>query len=174
MDKETSNIFFQNVKWFNEFFDGLKELYDKISIILEKEFELSEKSYYYYKPNDKPSIPSTYHLFLGGEEFKLNLAVLFNEDDIKNKKFLVEPSIIVSVHDEYFCIEVSSYVADLQDVKQIKEENNFISGILDWDTEVRFESFQVPLDLFLEYDDKIVKEEIVSKISEILEYRKIR
>jgi len=37
MEKELSERFFHNVKWFNDFFSDLKTLFDRISTIIEKE-----------------------------------------------------------------------------------------------------------------------------------------
>lgn len=172
MDEENIELFYKNVEWFNGFVDDLKTCFDKISTILENEFGYSEKSFYYYKPNEQPEIPSGYFLLLGGEKtYGIQLAFIFDKEEIINKNFFIEPSLIIILHncDNYKEHWVSWNIINNDYIKKIDNFDGIISGVLDWKTEVEFNAFQVPLDQFFEYKDEIVKEKIVSKIRGILE-----
>jgi hypothetical protein len=168
MEKEQAEIFFQNVKWFNNFFVDLKTLFDKISNIVEKEMEYSEKSFYYYKSNDRPSIPSTFFCYLGGEGKRgIQLVAVLNNDDVTNKTFAIkEPTLFVVLHncDNVTNGWVSLSILQGKDIKQIAEVNNVISGIIGMKPDVNFWLFKLPLDLFSEYEDKIVTDHIISPI----------
>jgi len=172
MEKELSERFFHNVKWFNDFFSDLKTLFDRISTIIEKELGYSEKSYYYYKPSDRPSIPSAYFVFLSGEgKLRLQLVAILHREYITNKKIMVnEPTIFVVLHNwkEYNNSWITWNILEGKNIKQINEDNDLISGILSWETEIVFHAFQIPLDLFSKYKDQTVKEQIVSRINEVL------
>lgn len=172
MDKVKSELFYETVKWFDDFFYDLKQLFDKISAILEKEFEFNNKSFYYYKPNEQPEIPAGYFLLLGGEKtFGIQITFIFAKEEIINKNFSIEPSLIIILHncDNYKEHWVSWNIINNKNITKINVNDGIISGVLGWETEVEFNAFQVPLDLFLKYEDEIVKEKIVSKIHGILE-----
>lgn len=170
MKKDIADNFFSSYEWWNNFFWDLKALFEKISTVIEREFGYSEKFFYYYKTRDNPSMPSAYYLGLAGEdEIKLQLAVILDKEYLTGNIIAAnEPIILATLHDyKDNNVGITYNILEGKNIKQISEENGVISGILDWETEVKFDAFRVPLDLFEKYDDKTVKEHIISRINEI-------
>ncbi len=177
MEKETAERFFQNIKWLNDFFSDLRNLFDKISSIIEKELGYSEKSYYYYKSNDMPSIPSGYFLLLSGEgKLGLQITAVFDKEKVTNNKFFFnEPTIIVVLHNwrvnDTNTTWITWNIVEGKNIKEIDEDGGLISGIFDA-SQIEFYAFQVSLDMFSEYKDQTVKEQIVARINEVFDAKK--
>ena len=167
MDETTSQNFFSNVRWFNEFFLNMKILFDKISNVIEKETYYNDKWIYYYKPTIYPSIPSTYFLGMEGEgQLKLQIIALFDDEFVKNSYLSIsEPSIMIIQHDNEDNSEYIGWnILENKAINKIKEEDGLVSGILEWGDGIEFRSFLLPLDLFCKYDDNLVIEHIVRKL----------
>lgn len=177
MKKETAERFFQNLKWFNDFFSDLRNLFDKIASMIEKELGYNESYYYYSKFKDMPSIPSEYFLLFRGEEkLGLQIVAIFDRDKVTNNRFQVnEPAILVVLHnckpDNYTWITWNILEGKSKNIREISEDGGLVSGILSWSPEVSFDAFLVPLELFSEYKDQTVKEQIISRINQVLNKR---
>ena len=173
MDIELANRFFNNVKWFNNFFHDLKTLLDKITSEIEG---YDKKVYYYFKANDIPAIPQIYYVLLGSDELlNLNLSVVLDKEFVTNPLIPInEPVICVVLHtyEKHDTTWITRNILQDKYLKEIKDSNDIISGIIDWGTdypEIQFYSFTVSLSLFTEYSEAIVKEKIVDKVNEIQE-----
>jgi len=173
MDSETAETFFYNVRWFNNFFNDMKSLFDKLGDEIEKNANCSDRWIYYYKPGQFPQIPSTYFLAMQHNEaikneglHHLQIIGVFDDQYIKNEHLKIhEPSLIVIQHDYR---DNSTWIGNniLQDysTKDVVKEVDYIIGILDSDPKIRFRSFIIPLEKFSEYKEKTVYEELISKL----------
>ncbi len=168
MDQDTVETFFANVKWFNNFFADMRTLFDKISNVFEKNTDYTNKYLYYHKPDQTLSIPATYFLGMDGEgTLKLQIIAIFDIEFVKNKYFEIrEPSIVVLQHDydENNLHHIGWNILENKYIKEIEKANELISGILDWREGINFTAFVLPIDLFIKYEDKIVRDKIINKL----------
>jgi len=49
-------------------------------------------------------------------------------------------------------------------IEKIEKTDEMVSGILEWGKAIKFRAFVVPIDVFSQYDDQIVLDEIISKL----------
>jgi len=173
MDIKTANNFFDNVTWFNSFFNDVKIILDKISNLIEREQGYTSKWFYYYKPNDLPSIPNTYFLAMEGEgKLKLQIIAIFEKDYVKNNFIRIqEPSLIVIQHN--YSKNNSQYIGgqfldNPAALIELIHNGEFVEGGLEWDEVIKIRAFQVPLDMFSEYRDQTVREAIILKLANSL------
>lgn len=170
MDKEQVRLFNDSLTWWRDFFDDLKTLFDKIAIIIEKDLGYDEKTYYYYKSNEAPSIPSAYFLCLSGEgKVNIQMCIILDRDYLDASIIKAsEPIILVILNDcEENTTAIGYAILENKDINQVTETEGIITGTLDWDPEVKFTACRIPLDVFEKYDDEIVRERIVRKIDQI-------
>ncbi len=95
-----------NISWFNQFFDGLRQIYEHIAELLPAEFfseRYSPCMENYYFPDFKavPSIPPYYALMLEGKKCALQVVSVIDEALFaQGGPFSAEPSMVVMVHSQ--------------------------------------------------------------------------
>ena len=106
MDNHEKSKLHSNMIWFNNFFSGIKQLFDSVYDIMPREFfspdfELKSGNYYYPKQNYSPSIPPYYVLMVPGHTWALQLFLIVDEELIaKGSGFSPEPSLFVVLHSQ--------------------------------------------------------------------------
>jgi hypothetical protein len=151
-----------SITWFNQFFDGLRQIYQHVAELLPAEFfpehySLNLENYYYPGFKAAPSIPPYYAVMLEGKKCALQVvsvidATLFAQNGI----FFIEPSmviVVVSQSDKYARIdEFGLQVIRNQNISQEKKEGNTVWGKITSNFPTNFFAFQVQYDRFT--DDK--------------------
>jgi len=173
MDTEDKQRFIANILWFNQFFDGLNQLLEKIAQSLFIEFPLSDKWPYYTKSNSMPSIPPYHVIGLGGEEYAIQVFTVFDSSFLNNSNvFSAEPSFIIVKHSEgsmyaYFEDFGISIIRN-QGIKQIRYENNILSGMI-LKNDTSFHAFQIFWDQFIKGQniDDTIRTQIIDQISQL-------
>ncbi|GAF86837.1 unnamed protein product, partial [marine sediment metagenome] len=95
-DQETLK-FRSNMVWFNNFFGGVKQLFDLVydhisNDFVSSEFELKSTNYHFPRQNYSPSIPPYYVLMVPGIKWAMQLILIVDEDLISQSSyFSVEP-----------------------------------------------------------------------------------
>jgi hypothetical protein len=152
--------FRDNITWFNQFFDGLRQIYQYVAELLPAEFfpehySLNLESYYYPGYKAAPSIPPYYALMLEGKDCALQvLSVIDSALFAQNGLFLIEPSMVIvatSQSDKYARVdEFALQVIRDQNVEQVKKAGNIVWGKLTAKFPADFFAFQVQYDRFSE------------------------
>jgi hypothetical protein len=103
MKDKDKNRFQGSISWFNQFFDGLRQIYEHIADLLPQEhfhegFSLSAENYYFPRYKTYPSIPPYYALTIGGKQVALQVVAVIDSSMFSpNGPFSREPSLVVSV-----------------------------------------------------------------------------
>ena len=169
ISNKDKNRFIENVNWFNQYFDGVYQLFERISQILQNDYSLPEKMYYYYKANSKPSIPGIYLLGLGSEDFAIQIYAIFNLNVFSSQSyFLKEPSIIVLKHSHgkrYGWYKEYGLKIIINNGIEFENNEGDISGKI-IENQANFFAFQVPFDYFTEGEDieNSIHEKILKKL----------
>lgn len=161
--RDREKIRFQaNITWFNQFFNGLRQIYEHISELLPVEFfseHYSPCMENYYFPDFKavPRIPPYYALMLEGKKCALQVVSVIDETLFtQGGPFFIEPSMVVMVHsqaDRYARLdEFALQMIKNQNVEGIKKAGNIVRGKINAKFPAEFFAFQVQYDQFT--DDK--------------------
>jgi hypothetical protein len=147
-----------NITWFNQFFAGLRQIYQHIAEMLPAEYfpenySLNLENYYYPGFKAAPSIPPYYALMLEGNKCALQVVSVIDASLFTQRGyFLIEPSMIVVViseADKYARIdEIALQVIKPQNVEQVKKTGNIVSGKITANYLADFFAFQVQYDCF--------------------------
>lgn len=151
-----------NITWFNQFFEGLRQIYQYVAELLPSEFfpenrSLNIENYYYPGFKATPCIPSYYALMLEGKKCALQVvsvidATLFAQNGL----FFIEPSmviVVVSESDKYSRLdEFALRVIKNQNIEQTQKTGNIVRGKITAKLPTDFFTFQVEYDRFT--DDK--------------------
>lgn len=181
MKKGIVETYFNNVHWFNDFFDGIFQILNLLKEDLSSEYNLTNNDsfIYYPKANARPGIPSYNALFLK-LKYSIQIFAILNNDLLpKNSYFKNEPSFIFIIH------KVNEYWgADWRGLPAIKNENveyidnfeNIYHGKFKDKKPLPpeqedFYCFQVLLDSFKNKNSikEIIYNEIIPKINTIIE-----
>lgn len=181
MDDQNKSRFVANINWFNQFFDGIKQLFEMVIEMMPTEFfpedfTLSSRNFYFPRQNYAPSIPPYYVLMLRGKQFALQVLAVFDPDLFARQDlFTVEPSVIVVLHSK---ADRSGYIDDYamrvitnRGIKIAQRANGKFWGSINAKLPADFFSFQVPFDQFSQNQNPhdAVREYIVEPIIEKLE-----
>lgn len=157
--KDRDKLRFQaNITWFNQFFDGLRQIYQHVAELLPAEFfpenhSLNLENYYYPGFKAAPSLPPYYALMLEGKKCALQvLSVVDSGLFAQNGHFLIEPSMVVlaaSQSDKYARVdEFALQVVRNQNVERINKVENIVWGKITTKFPAEFFAFQVQYDRF--------------------------
>ncbi len=151
-----------NITWFNQFFDGLRQIYEHVSELLPveffpKRFSLSIDNYYFPDLKAVPSLPAYYALMLEGKACALQVVSVIDESIFaQGGPFFIEPSMVVMVNsqaDKYARVdEFALKVIKNQKVERVKKAGNIVRGKITAKFPADFFAFQVEYDRFS--DDK--------------------
>jgi len=181
MNDEDKARFEANVKWFNQFFDDVKRLFESIveSLpvdFLPNDFALSSSHFYYPRRNYGPSIPPYYVLMLGGKHHALQVMAVFDQTLISDQgPFVCEPSIVVVLHSlprKYGWIR--DYAENVIRNRRIEITENVdgkIEGQLHVKAPAQFFAFQVAFERFSADEDAqdAIREHILEPLVDYLE-----
>ena len=178
MKKEIVDTYFNNVKWFNEFFDGISQIFNSLIDDLSSEYNLENKDsfIYYPKANARPGIPS--YVSLGIKlKYTLQIFAILNDDLLsKNTNFKNEPSFFFVIHklDEFWYRSMLTlrnenveYIDNFDDIHHGKFRDKKPLPAEQED----FYCFQLLLDSFEDKDSikKTIHNDIIIKINLIFE-----
>ncbi len=149
-----------SITWFNQFFDGLRQIYQHVAELLPAEYfpenySLNLENYYFPDYKSAPSIPPYYALMLEGKKCALQVvSVLDPSLFAQNGRFLIEPSmviVVVSQADKYARVdEFALQVIKNQNIEQVKKTGNIVRGKITGKFPADFFAFQVQYDRFSE------------------------
>ncbi len=180
MDTKAAKNFYDNFEWFNEFFDDLYSLFDRVADGLLREGFEESSGRQYYRQLRKPSLPNIYTaLFSRRTGPRVILAALLQRD-WKNKKVpSSEPMLFVLAYD---LSSDNQWVATaiLDNNKWLhmspSDDTMALGGYLDWEEHISFRGFFVPLDAFSDKNcpdeaatDTAIQEKIVAPLRDILD-----
>jgi hypothetical protein len=173
--------FHDNITWFNQFFDGIRQIYEFTFDLLPAEFfhedfTLSSDNFYFPRYKAAPSLPPYYALILEGKKAAFQILSILEASLIaQDGPFIIEPSMIIVIHsqvDKFAWInEFAMKVIKSQDVEVTKMMGDVIWGKINAKFTADYFTFQVRYDKFA--DDKnpqsSVSKYIVDPIIENLE-----
>jgi hypothetical protein len=147
-----------NITWFNQFFGGLRQIYQHIAEMLPAEYfpenySLNLENFYYPNFKAAPSIPPYYALMLEGKKCALQVVSVIDASLFAQRGyFLIEPSMIVVVIsevDKYTRVdEFALQVIKPQNIEQVKKMGNIVRGKIEANFIADFFAFQVQYDCF--------------------------
>lgn len=182
MNDQDQSRFAVNVKWFNQFFGSIRQLYGiVVEMLLPTEFfpqgfTLTSRNFYFPRQNWAPTIPPYYVLMAGGKKFALQILAVFDPGQFgKPGLFAVEPSFIVVLHSQ---VDRAGYITDYalrvignRGIEIAQQADGKVWGSMNSKPPADFFSFQVPFDKFSADQNSrdAVRECIVDPIIEYLE-----
>ena len=179
--KERDKARFQaNITWFNQFFDGMRQIYEHVVALLPAEFfhedfVLNSGNYYFPRYKAAPSMPPYYALMLEGRIYALQLVSVIDANLFgTGGPFTKEPSIITVIHtqtEKYGWIKhFALNVIENQNVEITIRERGIVWGKIAGRFPADFLAFQVQYDKFSDVKNpqEAVKRNIVDPIIENL------
>jgi hypothetical protein len=155
--------FLSSMTWFNQFFEGLNQIYHHVVNLLPVEvlpdgFSVNVENFYYPSLKTAPSIPPYYALVLPGRQAALQIISVIDADAITHGGlFHPEPCMVIVVHslpDKYAWVdEFALKVIKGQETEQIRKENDVVWGKLTGKYPADFFAFQVQYDRFSDVMD---------------------
>ena len=167
MEAGTAESFYYNYHWFNQFFNDLKTLFEKLAETIGENTGYTNSRLYYYKADQTPQIPSLYYLLMEGKNIDhLQLIAVLDDNVVQNSTLqMKEPSIVVISHQyEENPNWLGSYILQNLGIKNEGSEDGYSLGKMDFEPFPSFKAFALPLDTFSEYSDEKVYEEIISRL----------
>lgn len=168
MNIEDRDRFVQNREWFNGFFAGVKQIFERSSDMLSSELGLPNRGFYYPKTNFVPSLPPYYFVGLGGDNVALQIVAVFDPTIVRRPFFNAEPSLFVVEHTDggrhlYFD-RYAGYVLGSGRLEEVSEGDGVLTGQIPGGA--RFHAFQIVLDYFMSGQDvdAEIKQAIVDKV----------
>jgi hypothetical protein len=172
--------FHDNFTWFNQFFDGMRQIYEYIVDLLPEEFFckgflLNSGNYYFPRLKAAPSLPAYYALLLEGKTHALQaIAVIDAYLFTHNGPFVLEPSLITVLHtqpEKYGWInDYALNVIKNQNVVLTTKERGAVVGKINAKFPADFIAFQVQYEKFSEntHPQNAVQKYIVDPINAYL------
>lgn len=181
MDDQDQSRFVANVKWFNQFFGGIRQLYGIVVETLPtgffpEGFRLKSTNFFFPKQNWAPTIPPYYVLMVGGKQFALQVLTVFDPGLFGNPGlFTAEPSVVVVLHsqpDRYsYLDDYALRVIGNRGIEISGQADGKFRGSINAKLPTDFFSFQVSFDSFSADQNPrdAVSADIVDPIIEYLE-----
>jgi hypothetical protein len=169
-----------SINWFNQFFDGIRQIYELIVDLLPAEFfiddfTVSTGNYYFPRYKTAPSIPPYYALMLEGRKCALQVVSILDTNLFgEGVPFIMEPSIIVVAHtqtDKFGWVgEFALMVIENRKVELSKTVDGISWGKINAKFQADFFAFQAQYDKFTDYNLQApVQQYIIHPIIEILD-----
>jgi hypothetical protein len=156
MKNRDKTRFEASMSWFNQFFDGLRQIYEHVPELLPADFfpegfSLNIENYYFPRHKAAPFIPPYYALILGGREVAVQVVSVVDAGLFARRSpFSVEPSMIVVVHtqpEKYAWVEeFSMKVIKNQNIEIIDNYEGILWGRVTGIYPADFFAFQVKYD----------------------------
>ncbi len=150
--------FRDNITWFNQFFDGLRQIYLHIAEMLPAEYfpqnySPNLENFYYPDLKATPSIPPYYALMLEGKKCALQVVSVIDANLFaQGGLFHIEPSmviVVVSLADKYARVdEIALHVIQNHNIEQVDKAGNIVRGKITAKFPADFFAFQVQYDQF--------------------------
>jgi hypothetical protein len=166
-----------NTAWFNQFFEDLGTLLEKIAQEIKKEFDFSYEGYYYEKSPSQPSIPEYYTMELSGKgkAFALQTYAVIEPSILGSKRFKAEPSFIVVKHSRpdlrLYLLDFGLRVIWDQRIEVTSTAKGIVTGkfTAGLSKGERFQAFQVPFDSYLSGKDvqRSIQREFVDVLTKL-------
>ena len=149
-----------NIQWFNQFFDDVYRLFQRIATTLRRELALPDSGFFYYRPNNLLQIPPYYVVGIGGDAtYAVQVFLILDVNQMENQPaFKPEVSFIVVrhpigkhyIHLDGYGVRVIRNQVDQISVTQSAEVGPIVSGrIAEGGRKgTKFQAFQVPLEAF--------------------------
>ena len=172
--------FHDNIIWFNQFFEGLRQIYEHVVDLLPAEFfhedfALNSGNYYFPRYKAAPSMPPYYALILEGRMYALQVVAVIDANLIApSGPFIKEPSMITVIHtqpEKYGWInDFALNVIKNQNVELTTKEQGVVWGKIIAKFPADFLAFQVQYDKFSDNKNpqEAVRQFIVDPIIENL------
>lgn len=158
MNEEEQSRFAMNVKWFNQFFSGLRQLYQIVVDTLPtgffpEGFVLSSGNFYFPRQNFAPTIPPYYVLMVRGKQVALQIVTILDPDQFgKSDFFAAQPSVVIVLHsqvDNFNSVEVYALrVIKNRGLEIAQRTYGSVQGKINAKLPAEFFSFQVSFDKF--------------------------
>lgn len=149
-----------NREWFNEFFKGLKQVFDRTANAFGSHLPDMDVGYFYPKANTRPSIPTYYVLGVGCDGFAVQVYAILDHTILAGHPyFRAEPSFVVVKHsrgDRYLWLkDYGLRVITRERVTETRadptvEVGVVVRGFIEHDPPTQYCAYQVPLDHFEE------------------------
>jgi hypothetical protein len=150
--------FQSSITWFNQFFDGMKQIFELVTTLLPvgflpDDFSTTIDNFYYPAFKATPSIPPYYALILPGSMAALQLVAVIDENIFPpHGSFNIEPSLVAVLHnrpDKYAWVdEFALRVINSNNLEGLKKYRETVYGKLAGRYPADFFAFQVQYDLF--------------------------
>lgn len=163
MNEQDRKRFGANIQWFNQFFEGIRNIYDMVLEDLPAEYfparrAFTSENYYFPRQKIAPSIPSYYALLVEGFKYALQILTVVDVNLIsRSGYFIFEPSIIIVAHNQP---EKSSWVGRFaldvignKNVEITQKVYRTFWGHITSGQQAEFFTFQVEVDQFSETDN---------------------
>lgn len=163
MKEQDRARFRANLQWFNQFFDGMRMIYDLVLEQLPVEFfptktVFTNENYHFPRNKVVPSIPPYYAFLICGPKYGLQILTIIDASLIAREGFFFhEPSIISVVHTQADkntrLDELAMNVVGNRKIELIQNAGGIIWGRIKLSVPTHFFAFQVALDEFSETDN---------------------
>lgn len=106
MNNQDQSRLIANIKWLNDFFNGIMQLYEIVIKALPQDFlaennTLTSRNFYFPSQKYAPTIPPYYVLMLGGQQVALQVLTILDPELFGNPDlFTKQPSIVVVLHSQ--------------------------------------------------------------------------
>jgi hypothetical protein len=150
--------FQSSITWFNQFFDGMKQIFELVATLMPAGFSVEDfstnlENFYYPAFKATPSIPPYYAFTLPGSKAALQLVSVIDESIFpRHGHFTVEPSLVVVLHSrpEKFAWvdEFALKVIKSDHLEQDSKTGKVLHGKIAGKYPAAFFAFQVPYDRF--------------------------
>jgi hypothetical protein len=181
MKERDKNRFRDNISWFNQFFDGIRQIYELSVTLLPVEFfhvgfSLNRGNFFIPRYKIAPSMPPYYGLMLEGREYALQMVAIVDDKMFAPAgPFIVEPSLIVMLHNQAakygWLSEYALRLIKNQNLLQSENVAGTLWGKIDARYPAEFFAFQVQYDKFSDSRSlhEVVSQYIVEPILKNLE-----
>ena len=177
MKSEDKNRYYENYKWFNQFFGDLRQLFISIHKMLANElsYKIGSRGWYYEKSNHQPSIPQYWVTGISESGFALQTFVVLDPSILEaTPLFENELSLVFVKHAQsdkpLYITEFGLRVLKNSQITHMVEHKKYVSGeILQGDHSTPFHAFQVPLSAFTEGNNiqQTINDEVISVLREM-------
>ena len=160
MKEKDRKRFQSSSQWFNQFFDGLSQIYHLVESqipaeLLSEGFSIGAENFYFPSLKTTPAIPPYYALLLPGRQAAIQLLSIIDPELISHgRMFSSEPSMVVLAHsmpEKYAWVdEFALKVLKVQEVEQVHKDGDVVWGKLAGRYPSGFFAFQVQYDCFSE------------------------
>ena len=150
--------FHDNITWFNQFFDGMRQLFEYTVDQLPAEFfmegfTLNSGNYYFPRLKAAPSMPPYYALLLEGKTYALQVVAVIDAYLFSHSgPFILEPSLIAVIYNQpekYGWInDTALNVIKNQNIIITSTERRGVFGKINFKFTADFFAFQVEYDRF--------------------------